>query len=90
MNKAEHCPTCGQAVLAISGDEGTNHYEGLDRKRAEALAAALEECIDLAEEGWGYASDYFREKWECEKGIAKARAALSRYRDERLQVEEGA
>lgn len=47
---------------------------------AAELAEALSECIDTAEEGWAYASDFFREKWECEEEIEKARAALAKYR----------
>ena len=47
---------------------------------AAELAEAMAECIQLASEGWEYASPYFREKWECEKEIAKAQAALDSYR----------
>lgn len=46
---------------------------------AADLAEALEECIQLASEGWDYASPYFREKWDCEGEIEKARAALTKY-----------
>lgn len=49
-----------------------------ERAKLAGLVEAMSECIDLAEEGWAYASDYFREKWEFEKEIAKARAALSK------------
>lgn len=45
--------------------------------RAEALRAALEACIETAEEGWSYASDYFREKWDAEGQLARARVALA-------------
>ncbi len=40
------------------------------------LRGALEEALDLAHEGWSYAGDYFREKWECEKREAELRATL--------------
>lgn len=59
----------------------TQRVSVLPASLSEELAEALSECIDVAEEGWAYASDYFREKWECEKEIAKARSALTRYRE---------
>ena len=31
--------------------------------RVEALEAALREALQIAHEGWGYAPDYFRDKW---------------------------
>jgi len=40
------------------------------------LKAALREAIMLAEEGWGYAGDYFREKWDYEEQLATLKAAL--------------
>lgn len=44
---------------------------------------AFEEAIELAEEGWGYASDYFRDKWECERQFKELRAILEDWhRDE--------
>jgi hypothetical protein len=51
----------------------------LPRQVAEELAEALEEAIETAEDGWAYASDYFREKWGCEGQIDKARQALTTY-----------
>jgi hypothetical protein len=45
------------------------------RSERDALAAALREAIELAAEGWGYASDYFRDKWGYEERIAALRAA---------------
>jgi hypothetical protein len=41
--------------------------------RASALEA-LEEAIDLADEGWAYADDCYRDKWDFEPRIAKLRA----------------
>jgi hypothetical protein len=53
------------------------HLADLAALRAErdALAEALREAIDFASEGWGYASDYFRDKWMYEERIAALRAA---------------
>lgn len=49
-------------------------------KRAEAevtrLRAALADACELAEEGWSYAGDYFRDKWGYAERMAAARAAL--------------
>jgi hypothetical protein len=41
----DHCPTCGQAVRAVTGDEGTSHYEGLEREcwEQEVREGLLEE-----------------------------------------------
>lgn len=41
------------------------------------LIKALGEAVNLAEEGWEYASPYFREKWECEKDFDNLRATLN-------------
>ena len=51
-----------------------------DEARAEnkRLREALAECADCAEEGWAYASPYFREKWGAVAWMAQARAALAR------------
>jgi len=43
---------------------------------AARLKAALQEAITLAEEGWGYAGDYFRTKWGYAGQIAALKAAL--------------
>jgi uncharacterized NAD(P)/FAD-binding protein YdhS len=47
--------------------------EHLDRERAiiASLKAALREACDLAEEGWEYASDYFRDKHDSAGRIAE-------------------
>lgn len=37
---------------------------------------ALEDAIELAEEGWGYATPYFQEKWESEERIARLKDTL--------------
>ena len=31
--------------------------------RVEQLEAGLREALQIAHEGWGYAPDYFRDKW---------------------------
>jgi hypothetical protein len=40
-------------------------------KRTKALETALADAVELAQEGWSYVSDYFREKWEYEKRLAE-------------------
>ncbi len=52
-----------------------NDNEAL-RTRAERAEGGLREAIDLAKEGWGYASEYFRDKWDSAGRIAKLKAAL--------------
>jgi hypothetical protein len=47
------------------------------RARVRELENALAEAISFAEEGWGYASPYYREKWGYEEGLAWLRAALA-------------
>lgn len=42
----------------------------------EKLRAALASAIALAEEGWSYASDYFRKKWQCEERAQELRKIL--------------
>jgi hypothetical protein len=47
---------------------------GVFHKRIDELKAALEDAIDLAVEGWSYAS--FREKWDSGARLSELRAAL--------------
>ena len=65
----------------IKGGDGS-HWEGCEEthwdckiKKLEAenaeLRKAVEDAIEFAEEGWSYASDYFKEKWEYEKRLAE-------------------
>jgi len=42
------------------------------------LRDALSESVDLAEEGWAYAPEYFRNKWRCKERIAKLRAEIKK------------
>ena len=83
--KANFCKGCRlvegdpQPLSKCSGAD-FEAVQVLPASLAAGLAEALEECIQLASEGWEYASPYFRAKWECEKDIAKAQAALDSYR----------
>ena len=38
------------------------------------LRAELDEALELAEEGWGYASPYFQEKWSFKERLAELKA----------------
>jgi len=49
----------------------------LERERADRLAEALDDAIELADEGWSYASDYFREKWNYVGEADALRAILA-------------
>lgn len=44
--------------------------------RIEALEAGLREALDLAEEGWAYATPYFRDKWESNERTDALRSLL--------------
>jgi hypothetical protein len=86
-----HCLNAEVARLTAERDEARadakrmreerDHYRTLalgggptaDRDRLRAVAEA---ALDLADEGWDYATDYFREKWRCEERIAELRATL--------------
>lgn len=41
-----------------------------------AYADALVDALDLAQEGWAYASDYFREKWSFQERHDALRALV--------------
>jgi hypothetical protein len=41
------------------------------------LRSGLREAIQLADEGWAYAGEYFRDKWDCESRIAELRKLVS-------------
>lgn len=63
---------------AHCGELGARDDAVTDAEMRCALATqALQQAIDLAEEGWAYASDYFREKWACPERLAELRASLS-------------
>ena len=44
--------------------------------------AALAETISFAEEGWSYASDYFKDKWNFEERLEKYRRIVEASSDE--------
>jgi hypothetical protein len=71
-------------VFAIGGDAIEVVPAALlteEQERVEQLERALEEMIETAEEGWEYAAEYFREKWDCDGQINKGRAALQTRED---------
>lgn len=43
---------------------------------AKAARAALSDALDLAEEGWAYADEYYRKKWDYEERLAELRKAV--------------
>ncbi len=40
MTTYDKCPTCGQEVMVLHGDEGTSHFVGLGHKRSCVLRHA--------------------------------------------------
>ena len=58
-----------QDVAAFIAAARTAVPELLDR--VEALEAALREALEIAHEGWGYAPDYFRDKWMDAERLAE-------------------
>jgi hypothetical protein len=69
-----------EAISAVI-DLRTDYDEALDvmphgttisgARRIAELEIALENAYDLAEEGWGYASPYFRDKWDATDRLKK-------------------
>jgi len=55
----------------------SNEREKVAEQRVERLRVALDDGIELAEEGWAYASDYFREKWGARVRIDTLCSALA-------------
>jgi hypothetical protein len=56
----------------------------------DRLRAALVEALEWGDEGWSYASDYVREKWNCAGERARIAAALALApADDRAEPEEG-
>jgi hypothetical protein len=51
-------------------------------RRLEEAEAALGDAIELADEGWTYASDYFRTKWRCDERLQELRTFLARVSSE--------
>jgi len=46
------------------------------------MMAALSDALDGLEDMFGYVPEYFREKWEHQGYIDRARTALARLREE--------
>ena len=65
-----------QHLLLKSGAESRLSAGEAAVAEAARLRKALQEAIALAEEGWGYAGDYFREKWGYEQQMAALKTAL--------------
>jgi predicted nucleic acid-binding Zn-ribbon protein len=65
--------------LAAVEDMNAACNADFSRLRAErdALRAALIEATEMVEHWGGYASDYFREKWDLEGDLTKLRAAIA-------------
>jgi hypothetical protein len=77
---------CNRPIIVLTGEvEELASFGGLimqqvelvpvDRKAAQAKA--IEDVLWLAEEGWGYASDYFRDKWRFKERFEELKASLS-------------
>lgn len=62
--------------LARENRELRKRLEDALRDPATCYGDALSDAIELAAEGWSYASDYFREKWDFEVRIEALRALL--------------
>jgi hypothetical protein len=56
----------------------------------DRLRAHLEVAIDLAEEGWGYASEYFCQKWSFDERVLALRTVAGVGADESLPTDEAA
>jgi hypothetical protein len=54
----------------------------------DRLRAHLEVAIDLAEEGWGYASEYFCQKWRFDERVLALRTVAGVGADEPLPTDE--
>lgn len=70
------CPTCGGSMIWDGGDSTRCADHGSARAREAGLRKALADAIELAEEGWGYASPYFREKWGVTARVQRLQDAL--------------
>lgn len=54
---------------------GGGIVEGIEdlQRQLAAMTAARDEACDLADEGWAYAGDYFRDKWQATPQIEALR-----------------
>jgi len=62
--------------LAILKEKESDNRKGWDDcyEVNTHLRAELDEALELAEEGWGYASPYFQEKWSFKERLAELKA----------------
>jgi hypothetical protein len=74
-----------EEATATLRDELARVTEERDRLRAH-----LEVAIDLAEEGWGYASEYFCQKWGFDERVLALRTVAGVGADESLPTDEAA
>ena len=74
-------------------DQETSHQELLESKTLNdfrtiaILKAKVVELVEDAEEGWAYASPYFRDKWQWEDRAAKHQLFIKQF-DEHFDVRE--
>jgi hypothetical protein len=78
MNETETLWEIMQSASGIGQAAMANTNAELARLESEnaGLKRALREAIEFAEEGWGYAGGYFREKWDYAGQFAALKAAL--------------
>lgn len=74
--------TTDRALCEQMLDDWNTRILGLEAEK-ERLREALEHAIEFAVEGWGYAPDYFKAKWDYEGELARHRAALAAVPEER-------
>lgn len=67
------CSANGAGCVRVEMVEKLVVLDALDAK--DALIADL---LDFSEEGWAYASDYFRTKWKYEEQLAELKARATR------------
>jgi len=60
---------------SVALDSAASEIEHLRAENAR-LRATLSDAIEFAEEGWGYASEHFRNKWDYAGQLAALKAAL--------------
>jgi hypothetical protein len=65
----------GAGPSLYSDEDPSGDWVDAEEATAEVtrLRAALGEALDSADEGWSYASDYFRDKWRDDKRLAELR-----------------
>lgn len=66
-----------RALMVLNAKDDWSHRARVAEGQVETLRGALDDCVELAAEGWGYASEYFQTKWGSAERIEAARAALT-------------